>query len=383
MANTYTIVVDGNGAVTEHKLGDHLAGAALKQSVQVVSSSVQAGERVVVLSRPLSGASSDYYSFSFSSADSTIPMISAIGSTVAFGYHKDKVPASISLLPLATKGPGTCVCPEKPKPFGQASGTLVYHPVANQSADTGRGAVGIGAHKCADWPHTNLIEQRNPTCDIRYYVGGQSSCHHMWSLLDADQEIPWTDEPLVMHHKYRFWVQPYNETYHTPLTLGESVGSALLIGSPWEYDVPKCAAGVAGCSLVDDTWIHTIEGKTMGKHTFAALNFHCHAPTCLSMSVYACSKNTPVEDCNATVGKLLCAQHPVYGGSDNPSLIGTRFDEPGYIAIPDCFWGSAEFGLEPSPDLTGVPLYMVKTSNATWGHYGEMAGGQPWVFTSS
>ena len=91
MANTYTIVVDGNGAVTEHKLGDHLAGAALKQSVQVVSSSVQAGERVVVLSRPLSGASSDYYSFSFSSADSTIPMISAIGSTVAFGYHKDKV----------------------------------------------------------------------------------------------------------------------------------------------------------------------------------------------------------------------------------------------------------------------------------------------------
>ena len=25
----------------------------------------------------------------------------------------------------------------------------------------------------------------------------------MWSLLDADQEIPWTDEPLVMHHKYR------------------------------------------------------------------------------------------------------------------------------------------------------------------------------------
>ena len=74
-------------------------------------------------------------------------------------------------------------------------------------------------------------------------------------------------------------MQPYNETYHTPLTLGESVGSALLIGSPWEYDVPKCAAGVAGCSLVDDTWIHTIEGKTMGKHTFAALNVTIPHPT--------------------------------------------------------------------------------------------------------
>ena len=148
-------------------------------------------------------------------------------------------------------------------------------------------------------------------------------------------------------------------------------------------DVPKCAEGVPGCSLVDGTWIHTVTGGTIGQHTFAALNFHCHAPTCLSMSVYACAKGTAVEDCNATVGKLLCEERPVYGGSGSAALNGTRFDEPGYIAIPDCFWGSAEFGLEPPPELTGVPLHMVKTCNATFGHYGEMAGGQPWVFSSS
>jgi len=362
-------------------LADHLAGSPLRQTVRVVSSSVQAGMREVVLSRTLMGASTDYYSFSMGVSDATIPLISAIGSTVAYGYHKNKVPSAISLVPI--KGAGSCVCPEKPKPFGLATGQLVYNAVPNQTADTGTGAVGFGAHKCADWPATNLIPQKNPTCDIRYYRGGQSSCHHMWSLLDADQEIPWTDEPLVLHHKYRFWVQPFNASYHTPLTLGERVGSALLIGSPWEYDVPKCASGVPGCSMVDGTWIHTIEGKTMGRHTFSALNFHCHAPTCLSMAVYACAKNTSLEGCNATVGKLLCKQEPVYGGSQNPSLVGTRFDEPGYIAIPDCFWGAAEFGLEPEPNLTGVPLYMVKTSNATWGHYGEMAGGQPWVFKSS
>ena len=46
----------------------------------------------------------------------------------------------------------------------------------------------------------------------------------------------------------------------------------------------------------------------------------------------------------------------------------------------DCLWGSDEYGLEAPVDLTGVPLHVVKTSNATWGHYGEMSGGQPWVF---
>ena len=40
----------------------------------------------------------------------------------------------------------------------------------------------------------------------------------------------------------------------------------------------------------------------------------------------------------------------------------------------------AEFGLEPPVDLEGVPLHIVKTANATNGHYGEMAGGQPWVY---
>ncbi len=98
------------------------------------------------------------------------------------------------------------------------------------------------------------------------------------------------------------------------------------------------------------------------------------------MSVYACPMGTALGDCNQTVGKLICQENMVYGGTGNPALNGTRFDEPGYIAIPDCLWGPAEFGLEPPPDLTGVPLHMVKTCNATWAHYGEMAGGQPWVF---
>jgi len=271
-----------------------------------------------------------------------------------------------------------CICPKDPKPFGEASGALLYHRT-NQSVDQGSGFAARFQHKCAKWPATSLLPQKNPTCDIRYYNGGQWACKHMWSLLDADQEIPWTDQPLVFHHKYRFWVQPYDKNFHKELVLGESVGSPLLIGSPWEYDVPKCAAGVPGCSLEDGTWVHTINGSMMGKHTFVYLNNHCHAPTCLSVSVFACPKGTALADCNPSVGKLLCRTDPIYGGTGHPTITGTRFDENGYIAIPVCLWGYGSNGLEPPLNLQDVPLHVVKKANATGGHYGEMSGGQPWV----
>ena len=211
----------------------------------------------------------------------------------------------------------------------------------------------------------------------------QWACHHMWSLLDADQDIPWVDQPLVFHHKWRFWTQPYNASFHTPVHYGSDTD--MTIGSPYEYDVPECAHGVPGCEMVNDNWIHTITGNRIGNHHLVSLNFHCHAPTCLSMAVYACDKSVALKDCNATVGQLLCQQMPVYGGTGAKGINGTKFDEPGYIAIPDCLWGGKEFGLEPPVNLTGVPLHMVKKTNGTYngkaqGHYGEMAGGQPWVY---
>ena len=284
-----------------------------------------------------------------------------------------------SAVPCGAAG-ARCVCEVDPTPFGAARGVLVYHQT-DQPADVGKTGPNnqhFNGKKCAPPPSTTILTQRNPTCDIRHYKGGQWACQHMWSLLDADQRIPWADEPLVFHHKYRFWVQPYDAKVHTPVVLGETHGSALLLGSPWEYDVPACADGVAGCSLVGGTWIHTITGNHMGNHKFAALNNHCHAPTCLSMSVYRCAKGTALDDCSVATGELVCETRPVYGGTGAPGIAGSRFDEPGYIAIPDCFWGDARWGLEPPPDLTGFPLHVVKTANATNGHYGEMSGSQPW-----
>lgn len=386
----WAITVEGTNTVSERKLADQGGGSTtstLTPSISVKSNTVTGATRTVVVTRSLKGAGPDYFTFTASAADATLPYISAVGSSPAFAYHKNKAIGSLSFLPADTAG--ACVCPEAPKPFGQASGELVYHSVANQSADVGSGSTGFRAGKCAPYPSTTLINQRNPTCDIRHYTGGQWACHHMWSLLDADQEIPWTDQPLKFQHKYRFWVQPFTEGYHTPVEYGNSAG--FYIGSPYEYDVPKCNSNVPGCTLVNGSWVHTITGsKIQGDAPLVSLNFHCHAPTCLSMSIWACPKGMSTEQCgNATSWaeaeargyKLICNQEPAYGGAGNKALNGTKFDEPGYIAIPDCFWGSPEQGLEPPFSLEGVPIFMLKTANASIGHYGEMAGGQPFIPT--
>ena len=36
----------------------------------------------------------------------------------------------------------------------------------------------------------------------------------MWSLLDADQEIPWKDQPLRYYQKYRIYFQEYKPEHH-------------------------------------------------------------------------------------------------------------------------------------------------------------------------
>jgi hypothetical protein len=368
----WAIIVDGTGKVTERKLADQNPGELLTPSVKVLSTSVTGNLRTVVLTRAFKGATADYYTFSADS-DPLLHFINAVGNGPAFAYHKDKKPASIAMLPVGSKAGGACVCAKQVAPFGQAKGTLVYAPT-NQSVDVGSGTISFG-NKCAPQPRTDLLAMKNPTCDIRSYAGGQTACHHMFSLLDADQEIPWVDQPLEYHLKFRFWVQEYNASYHTNIERN-SWG----IASPVEYDVPKCEEGMMGCSKQPDgSWVHTITGTYTGHGKLIAAHFHCHAPTCLSIAMYKCPKGTEI--CNATTGKLLCEERPVYGGTgkiDDP-----RFDEPGYILQPPCLWGSSEFGLEDPPDVTGAVLGSVKTANATYGHHGEMAWQQMYLVPSS
>ena len=357
----WAVIVDGTGVVSERKLQDQNPGSELAPSVTVVASSTANGTRTVVLTRPFAGKGADYFSFSAAGGATQLNIIHAVGSTPALSVHKAKAPALLTLLPTA--GAGACLCATAPKAFGQQKGSLKY-TATSESADTGSGTVSC-CNTCSPEPRSDMLDQKNPTCDIRTYTGGQIACHHMWSLLDADQEIPWPDQPLEYHMKFRFWVQEYNASYHTQVSR-----TTWGIASPVEYDVPKCGPNVKGCSRHPNgvDWIHTIKGTYEGHGSLVAAHFHCHAPTCLSVKMYR----------NDT-GELLCEERPIYGGtaSQDPN---PHMDEPGFIAVPPCLWASPNggdpslFGLEASPDLgSGTMLHSVKTANATDGHHGEMA----------
>jgi len=72
----------------------------------------------------------------------------------------------------------------------------------------------------------------------------------MWSLLDADQDIPWVDQPLVYQQKWRFWVQPYNASYHTQLTR-----TTWGIGSPVTHASPSVLFGGSFAKSCHAVWI--------------------------------------------------------------------------------------------------------------------------------
>lgn len=180
----WTVIVDGGavGAVSERKLADQSPGTLLPKSVTVHSNTVVDGLRTVVLSRPLQGKT-----FSFNTTSASLDYITAMGSGPNLSYHKDKMPGRMTFLPLTGAGGGACICAGKPAPFGTPIGGKLLYTPTTQKGEKGSGEVGFG-NWCAQEPRTDLLAQRNPTCDVRTYTGGQIACHHLWSLLDADQE---------------------------------------------------------------------------------------------------------------------------------------------------------------------------------------------------
>lgn len=97
MPGAYAIVVDGEGSVTEHLLGDHTAGKALQTSVKVVNNTVHDGNRTIVLTRPLQGITAQHHNFD--ATDLSLNFISALGSTPTFGYHKSRTVGTIAMWP--------------------------------------------------------------------------------------------------------------------------------------------------------------------------------------------------------------------------------------------------------------------------------------------
>ena len=396
----WTVIVDGNGTVSERRLADQSPGELLERSVDVVSSGVTDGKRIVVLTRALKGRSPKYFTFDTDAA--TIPMINAVGSGPTLSFHRAKDPVVLSLLPVGSGG--ACVCPGHPAPFGTQKGKLQYTPT-NQTGERGTpGATNFGNYCPPDSSRDDLRAHMNPTCDIRSYTGGQIACHHMWSLLDKEQDIPWPDQPLEYQMKFRFWYQDYNASFHRDLRysggtnnwdVGAGSGTRRPAGA--EYDVPQCnSTSQPGCRYEDfmgkslpvgspgGVWVHYVTGHfyigespTSGPWKPIVAHMHCHAPTCLSMAIY-----------DNRTGAPICVERATYGGvnrsaaqeRDNAAAFDRpTMNEPGFVAVPPCVWGDASAyngDLEPAPSLGGVPLRIVKRCNATFGHHGEMAHGQ-------
>ena len=95
--------------------------------------------------------------------------------------------------PNPNPGPATaCVCSVPAAEFGHGTGTIKYvDPLGKATSEIGF------PPRCEPYPRETVLRDMNPTCDIRTYVGGLSTCHHGWHLLDADQEVPWQDKPLT------------------------------------------------------------------------------------------------------------------------------------------------------------------------------------------
>ena len=85
----------------------------------------------------------------------------------------------------------------------------------------------------------------------RLQVGGLSTCHDGWYLLDAEQELPWPDQPISYYMKVRLYYQEFSPS--TPETAVAAAKPAShvnafditwsIAGATGEYDVPRCAPG--------------------------------------------------------------------------------------------------------------------------------------------
>jgi len=345
--------VDGTGAVSERRMANHAIGTLLKSTVTVVSNTVSAGKRTIVVTRPASIPGTDHANFSTMALQ--VPFISAVGSSVALAYHKDKTASTLAMWPSA--GQPVCLCSMPAAPFGSAAGTIKYLPTGEQFGFT---------NYCMPEPRESVLAQKNPTCDVRSYVGGLQVCKHMWSLLDSDQEKDervqrWKSMPLTYYQKYRIYFQDYRPpTAPNPHlgTMGRQGWGIAAAGGDAEYDVPKkCPPGTPVEECTYEIWGVLTPGGT--NNYLAAIHFHCHAPTCLEMALY-----------NNVTGELVCSQKPIYGGTGQ--IDQSRFDEPGYILQPPCLWGSQP-GLAPMPKASGIKFLVKAITNSTYGHHGEMA----------
>jgi len=152
------IIVSETGAVSEWQLGDHVAGNKLTTQVVVLSNTVSAGQRTVVLTRAFKGSTAAQFTFHASGSNSTVSFMNAVGSEGKAwpSFHKHMSSSSITMAKL---GVANCLVGEKIV-FGQTQGSFTYHADDNTTETLRKGG------GCSNSTPTDLISTRNPRCDV-------------------------------------------------------------------------------------------------------------------------------------------------------------------------------------------------------------------------
>lgn len=378
----YAIVVDATGVVTERRLSKHAPGQPIPTSVTVAKHTVVSGVRTLTVTRSLTGASVEH--FSFNASASSLPMLLAHGTSGAgsLGYHAANRAALT--LTLAQANSSMCVCRD---------------PNANSGTIDG---LRFNAGVCAAYPKSELLTTHNAICNISQYGGGLYCCHGGTILLDDDQDVPESTDTWRL--KYRFYFEEYNHSHGASgatsgggdLSRGGATHAANAFRLWWsteatnnEYDVPKSPADCLDPLTPEAACTHTLVSKFTGRDMLVGSSAcmvsgdpaacgnatriarvdggfyqliyaagHCHAPACKSLELWDLDRK-----------ELLCRNVAVFGKG-----VQAHYDEEAYlIAIPPCVWGSAAEGLRPPPRIhLSSNLSTVKRANSTNGHWGVM-----------
>ncbi len=175
--------------------------------------------------------------------------------------------------------------------------------------------IGLNATGMASRPYAIIVDGEGRVSEhvlgdhmpgnvIRSFTGGQICCRHLSILLDKNQTKPWKEKQMSFHHKWRIY---YKETsaadsdHASPVIRDVTQFNWAGMGSPTEYDVPKCTDGVFGCSKdTNGDWVHTMNGTwqvsqmmNVNRHppnatgiSFKTIHGHCHAPTCIVFELW-------------------------------------------------------------------------------------------------
>jgi len=235
---------------------------------------------------------------------------------------------------------------------------------------------------CRAEPLSDLLAQKNPTCQASSYVGGLACCGDKNYLLDADQEPPeFVDEVFF---RFRFYYEDHQAEQHEDISHVEWAGNGCDSGCGG-----KCPnnCGHIEWDVVKGTGSHEGPDVAIFQSTFAAWDMlasscsptsmqcfderkvdvekgfklvmaatHCHAPNCIRQELI-----------NKDTGEVLCY------GKTQLGLTEENYHEAGYLFTPPCLWGSEEDGLLPPPVLhKNTTLQMLTVFNSTYHHPGQM-----------